>query len=88
MGLLPMNKKMNEDIQKLYVQVGLVIGQEKTCGKKINYVTEDKAAQSAEKMNSKASTRNTLEGYPCAFCQGWHVGREMSRSELESYLVD
>jgi hypothetical protein len=80
------NKKMNEDIQKLHIQAGLVIGKEKICGKKTNYATEDKAADYAEKMNSKASTRNTLEGYPCAFCQGWHVGKEMSRSELESYL--
>jgi RNA processing factor Prp31 len=81
-----MNKKMNEDIQKLHIQAGLVIGKDKTCGKKINYTNEDKAAQYAEKMNSKASTRNTLEGYPCVFCRGWHVGKEMSRSELESYL--
>jgi hypothetical protein len=77
---------MNVDIQKLHIQAGLVIGIDKICGKKINYATEEKAAQYAEKMNSKASTRNTLEGYPCAFCQGWHVGKEMSRSELESYI--
>jgi hypothetical protein len=81
-----MSKTMDEDIQKLHIQAGLVIGKEKTCGKKINYLTEDKAAESVEKMNSKASTRNTLEAYPCAFCQGWHIGREMSRSELESYI--
>jgi hypothetical protein len=81
-----MNKMMNEDIQKLHIQAGLVIGKAKTCGKKINYVLEEKAGQYAEKMNSKASTRNTLEGYPCAFCGGWHVGKEMSRSELESHL--
>jgi hypothetical protein len=81
-----MSKTMDEDIQKLHIQAGLVIGKEKTCGKKINYLTEDQAAESVEKMNSKASTRNTLEAYPCAFCQGWHIGREMSRSELESYI--
>jgi hypothetical protein len=77
---------MNEDLQELRMGVGLVIGIDKTCGKKINYVTEDQGSEFADKMNSKASTRNTLEAYPCPFCKGWHVGREMSRSELESYL--
>jgi hypothetical protein len=77
---------MNEDLHKLHIEAGFKIGKEKTCGTKIDYDTEDTAVRAAEKMNHKPNTRNTLEAYPCAFCNGWHIGREMSRSELELYL--
>jgi hypothetical protein len=77
---------MNEDLQNLHLEAGLKIGKDKTCGNKINYGSEDTAVIAAEKMNQKPNTRNTLEAYPCAFCNGWHIGREMSRSELELYL--
>jgi hypothetical protein len=79
---------MNEDVQELHLKVGFVLGENKTCGKKINYSTEQKATQAAEKMNSKESTRNILEAYPCAFCSVWHIGRKMSVEELMSYLSD
>jgi hypothetical protein len=77
---------MNKDLQQLHIKVGIIIGKEKTCGKKINYQTEETAIEAAEQMNQKPNTRNTLEAYPCGFCNDWHIGRKMTKAELESYL--
>ena len=55
-------------------------------GSKIDYQTESTASEAANRMNSKPNTRNILEAYSCAFCQGWHIGRAMIREELESYI--
>ena len=85
---------MNEDIYNLHLNAGKAIGKDKTCGRKIDYQTEEKASEAAnsakrtlrERMNSKPNTRNILEAYPCDFCQGWHIGRAMTRAELESYI--
>jgi hypothetical protein len=77
---------MEKSLQELHLKIGFIIGAEKTCGSKIDYKTEVSADRAAESMNSKPKTRNILEAYPCAFCNGWHIGRAMTRSELESYL--
>ncbi|WP_310483564.1 hypothetical protein [Chamaesiphon sp. VAR_48_metabat_403] len=77
---------MNEDIYSLHLNAGKAIGKDKTCGSKIDYQTELTASEAAERMNSKPNTRNILEAYPCAFCQGWHIGRAMTKEELESYI--
>jgi hypothetical protein len=85
---------MNEAIYNLHLNAGQAIGKDKTCGCKIDYKTEVTASEAAdsakrtlrERMNSKPNTRNILEAYPCAFCQGWHIGRAMTREELESYI--
>ncbi len=85
---------MNEDIYRLHIQAGKAIGKDETCDRKIDYKTEASAIlqgrgyanEAADRMNSKPNTRNTLEAYPCAFCQGWHIGRAMTREELESYI--
>ena len=77
---------MNEDIYNLHLNVGEAIGKDKTCGRKIDYKTEETASEAADRMNSKPNTRNILEAYPCAFCQGWHIGRAMTREGLESYI--
>ena len=76
---------MEKELRELHIKAGLVIGKERTCGNKINYETEASADRSAESMNIKPRTRNILEAYPCAFCHGWHIGRQMTKSELESY---
>jgi hypothetical protein len=77
---------MNEILYQLHLRVGFLLGEDKTCGNKINYTNEEKAIIAADKMNKKTSTRNILEAYPCPFCMGWHIGRKMALSELESYL--
>ena len=77
---------MDEDIYNLHLEAGKAIGRDKTCGRKIDYKTEQKAIESATRMNLKPNTRNILEAYPCAFCHGWHIGRAMTKEELESYI--
>jgi hypothetical protein len=77
---------MNEDIYNLHLNAGKAIGKDKTCDRKIDYKAEEKAIEAADRMNSKPNTRNILEAYPCAFCQGWHIGRAMTREELESHI--
>ena len=77
---------MDEDIYNLHLKEGISIDKDRTCCNKTNYKSEEKAIDAAEQMNGKPNTRNILEAYPCAFCQGWHIGRAMARAELESYL--
>jgi len=60
-------------------------GQASACGKKINYGSEDSAARAAGGMNKKKAAlgdSKLLEPYPCPFCAGWHIGRQMSEDEL------
>ncbi len=77
---------MNDDLHNLHLEAGLAIGADKTCARKIDYQTAEKAIAAATQMNQKPTTRNTLEAYPCPFCHGWHIGRAMTRAELESYV--
>ncbi len=78
---------MDPRVHDLHIRAGTLAGQEHTCGRKIDYRSEESAARGAAKMNAKPTTRNVLEPYPCAFCQGWHVGRTMSVEEMESFLA-
>lgn len=77
---------MNEDIYNLHLNAGRAIGKDKTCACKIDYKSEETAIEAADRMNSKPNTRNILAAYPCAFCQGWHIGRAMTREELEHHI--
>ncbi len=77
---------MEKELFDLHINAGTKAGQERTCGKKVAYSSEESAVRAAEEMNAKANTRKPLEGYPCAFCAKWHVGRKMSLEELRSYV--
>lgn len=76
---------MEESIRKLRLKAGEKAGRERTCGNKVKY-SEASATKAAKKMNTKPSTRKELEAYPCFFCGQWHVGRKMSKEELEIYV--
>jgi hypothetical protein len=76
---------MEDSIKKLHLIAGEKAGKEKTCGSKIKY-SEASAVKAAAKMNTKPTTRKELEAYPCFFCGQWHVGRKMSKEELEFYV--
>lgn len=75
---------MESRIAELHIKAGLKCGKEFTCGKKINYKSEESAQRSADSLNKKINRPNyhELEAYPCAFCGGWHIGRKMSTEEL------
>jgi hypothetical protein len=76
---------MERALFDLHIAAGRKAGLERTCGKKVAYKAEESAERVAVEMNAKPSTRKPLEGYPCAFCGNWHVGRKMSLEELRSY---
>lgn len=63
----------------MHIRAGLVYGQDATCGNKIDYKREESAVKAARAMMDKGS--KSLEPYPCAFCHGWHIGREMTVEE-------
>lgn len=75
---------MDKELHKLHLEVGKVCGEEKTCGKKIDYKSEETAEKAASSMMKKGS--KDLEPYPCPFCKGWHIGRLMNKEELYSIL--
>lgn len=61
---------MQQEIVELHLAAGKLAGQERTCGKKIDYKSEESATKAASKMNGKPNTRHELEAYPCCFCGG------------------
>lgn len=74
---------MDKDVYDLHITAGLKAGKDRTCGKKINYITECSAEKAVTAMNKKTYPK-VLEHYPCAFCNGWHIGRKMSEEELRT----
>lgn len=78
---------MDPEIHDLHIRAGRAVGRERTCGQKVAYGSEETASKAAASMNRKPKTRNVLEPYPCAFCGKWHIGRAMSREELERHAV-
>lgn len=78
---------MEDELRALHLHAGRIAGEEKTCGKKVRYPSEDSATRAAADMNAKPTTRKPLEAYPCAFCAQWHIGRAMSIEELRSYVT-
>lgn len=71
---------MDEVTRQLHLDAGRRYGREATCGVKIDYKSEASAQRAATKMMAKGSKE--LEAYPCAWCDGWHIGRKMSEEEL------
>lgn len=65
---------------------GRTYGQETTCGRKVDYKSEASADKAAKGMMAKG--RKDLEAYPCAFCDGWHIGRKMTDKERNTFKGD
>lgn len=75
---------MDKEVYSLHLNAGKKCGKERTCGNKVNYKSEKTAKKVAKKLSIKYNKE--MEGYPCYFCEGWHIGRKMSKNELKSYL--
>lgn len=75
---------MDPALYEMHLLAGKAAGVEKTCGKKIQYPSEESAARAAASMNAKPTTKRTLEEYPCAFCSKWHIGGKMTLGVLHS----
>ncbi len=77
---------MDDVLYAAHVIAGARYGQATTCGSNIDYGSESSASRAAAMKTHEGA--EVLEGYPCAFCRGWHIGRKMSEDELaESVLL-
>ena len=78
---------MDECIKQLHLQAGFICGQNATCGDKINYGSESSAVRAAQSMNASGKARHVVEPYPCAYCEGWHIGRVMTEEEMQIIIA-
>lgn len=78
---------MERDARRMHLIAGAVYGRGHTChnGQKVDYKSEASAVKAAAKM--KAKSNRDLEAYPCFWCSGWHIGREMTQEEY-IYFMD
>lgn len=67
----------------MHIAAGVVYGRERTCGTKTDFKSEERAIEVAPVLSRKFG--HEMEAYPCAFCAGWHVGREMTAEEREKF---
>jgi hypothetical protein len=77
---------VDDALRELHLNAGRKAGEERTCGKKVRYPSEESAERAAVEMNAKPTTKKPLEAYPCPFCVQWHIGRAMTIDELRSYV--
>ena len=63
---------------------GYAYGRDATCGKKVDYKSEETAGKSAARMSLPYG--KTLEPYQCVWCGGWHIGRAMTPEERQRWL--
>jgi hypothetical protein len=80
---------MSEDEHTLHLLAGLIYGRDATCGPedkpKVDYRSIDSAAKAATAMNNRPKVTKILEEYPCPWCGGWHIGRELDREERQYF---
>ncbi len=78
---------MDRQTQRMHLRAGAVYGRTSTCGPeakpKVDYRTEERAERAAQKMSAQYG--RDLEPYPCFWCGGWHIGREMAPTERETF---
>ncbi len=74
----------------MHRKVGSIMNKIGVCGEKINYKSEESATRAAESMNKRTERRgyHKLEAYPCFYCEGWHIGREMTEEEMIKYIQE
>lgn len=77
---------MDERIHAAHIAAGRMYGREATCGNKYNHGSEEKAASAAAALMRSGKARHTVEAYPCAWCDGWHIGRRMTMDEMAAFL--
>lgn len=70
----------------MHLAAGKAYGRENTCGRKIDYKSEESAVRAAEALSAKFDRE--LEAYPCAFCFGWHIGRTMTAEERTTFAAE
>jgi hypothetical protein len=74
---------MDEELAKLSGRVALVLGPEKTCEGKVKHRTYTHAAQAVKEIRERGGQEKNA--YPCPWCYHWHIGRKMTREELQAH---
>lgn len=78
---------MTREEMQMHLRAGEVYGKDVTCGPddhpKVRYGSEPSAFAAALKISRK--TGQALEGYPCCWCDRWHVGRAMTAAERRRF---
>lgn len=77
MAYVAVHNTMDAETYKFHIESGRRAGKDRTCGKKVDWKSEERATQTAEKMSLKYD--RDMEAYPCAFCNGWHIGGKFDR---------
>lgn len=77
------SQHMDEETKQLHIAAGRHYGWKATHGTKINYKSEESGQRACVAMMAKGAKE--LEAYPCAFCDGWHIGRKMTEEELNAF---
>jgi hypothetical protein len=75
---------MDDKTFRMHLEAGRVWGEAATCGRKIDYKSEESADRAAQAMMAKGS--KALEAYPCTWCGGWHIGRATTPEELRAAI--
>jgi hypothetical protein len=75
---------MDAVIVAMHLAAGREYGREATCGTKVKYGSEETAIFVAANMTIKFN--RSMEGYPCFWCDDWHIGREMTPEECEQFM--
>lgn len=74
---------MNEQLYQLHLKAAQKVGEQRTCGKKTRFISEEKAQRAAEAHNTWIGRRHNVEPYPCPFCNQWHIGGIMPMEILQ-----
>jgi hypothetical protein len=78
--------QMKKELMAAHIAAGAYYGYAKTHGNKVKYGSEHGARYAARNMMASGKARHPLEAYPCAFCEYWHIGREMTEDELKQFM--
>ena len=70
----------------MHINAGTFYGERATCGTKVDRRTEDSAKYQASLESARLNKK--MEAYPCAWCNGWHIGRAMDESERHRFHPD
>ncbi len=78
---------MSVEETEIHLRAGRTYGRDATCGPvekpKVNYHNEASAVKAARIMTEKHA--KDMEAYPCAWCDGWHIGRAMTQEEWAEF---
>lgn len=77
---------MKSDEYRMHIWVCHVYGKQSACRNKVNYRSEQKANEKAQTLTKQYC--KLLEAYPCAFCDGWHIGRALTDEERSKFYKE